>query len=208
MQIDQTGVPDMNVDALFPATVMPDKEWWQTLWPNPEAVLRSVGIEPDMHVVDLCCGDGHFTKPMCQLVEPGKTWAVDLDESLLGQAGEYCQNNPNFHAILGDARELPKQIDEPVDLVFIANTFHGAPDKLELSQAVQQALKPGGHFAIINWYRQPREETTVLHQPRGPDTELRMEPEDVQQVVEPAGFKLEKVVDVGPYHYGAVFRKT
>ncbi len=26
--------------------------------------------------------------------------------------------------------------------------------------------------------------------------------------VEPAGFKLEKVVDVGPYHYGAVFTKT
>jgi len=47
----------------------------------------------------------------------------------------------------------------------------------------------------------------VLDQPRGPDTELRMQPEDVQQVVEPAGFRLEKVVDVGPYHYGVVFIK-
>jgi len=47
----------------------------------------------------------------------------------------------------------------------------------------------------------------VLDQPRGPDTELRMQPEGVQQVVEPAGFRLEKVVDVGPYHYGVVFIK-
>ena len=58
----------MNDDALFPATIMPDKDWWQTLWPDPEAVLRSVGIEPEMNVVDLCCGDGHFTRPMCNLV--------------------------------------------------------------------------------------------------------------------------------------------
>ena len=198
----------MNDDALFPATVMPDKDWWQALWPDPEAVLRSDGIEPDMQVVDLCCGDGHFTKPMCQLVDPGKTWAVDLDENLLGQAEQGCRDNPNFHAILGDARELPKQISEPVDFVFIANTFHGVPDKTGLSQAVHQALKFGGRFAIINWYRRPREETTVLDQPRGPDTELRMEPEDVRQYVELAGFKLEKVVEVGPYHYGVVFLKN
>jgi len=197
----------MNKQALFPATMMPDKDWWHALWPDPEAVLRSVGIEPDMQVVDLCCGDGHFTRPMCELVHPGKTWALDLDADLLGEAEKSCQANPNFHAILGDARELTQQIDEPVDFVFIANTFHGVPEKTELARAVHDALKPDGRFAVINWYRRPREETTVLDQPRGPDTELRMQPEDVQQVVEPAGFKLEKVVDVGSYHYAAIFLK-
>lgn len=198
----------MNNDALFPATMMPDADWWQALWPDPEGVLRKVGIKPDMQVVDLCCGDGHFTKPMCQLVHPGKTWALDLDKDLLAQAEQGCEGNPNFHAILGDARELPMQVDEPVDHVFIANTFHGVPDKTGLSQAVYQVLKPGGHFSIINWYRRDREETTVLDQPRGPRTDMRMEPEDVQQVVEPAGFKLEKVIDVGPYHYAAIFIKN
>jgi len=197
----------MTDKALFPATLMPDKDWWQALWPDPQAVLTAVGIKPDMQVVDLCCGDGHFTRPMCQLVHPGKTWVLDIDAGLLAEAEQSCEDNANFHAILGDASELPKQITEPVDFVFIANTFHGVPDKTVLSKAVFEALKPGGHFAVINWYRRPREETTVLDQPRGPDTELRMQPEDVQQVVEPAGFKLEKIVDVGPYHYGAVFIK-
>jgi len=197
----------MNNNALFPATMMPDKDWWQALWPDPEAVLRDVGIEPGMNVVDLCCGDGHFTEPMCQLVHPGITWALDLDADLLGKAKQICRDSPNFHAILGDARELPKQIDAPVNFVFIANTFHGVPNKTELSRTVHQALKPGGRFAIVNWYRRPRQETTVLDQPRGPGTDLRMQPDDVQQVVEPAGFKLEKVVDVGPYHYATVFLK-
>jgi SAM-dependent methyltransferase len=192
----------------FPTTIMPDKDWWHALWPDPGAVLRTVGIGPDMQVVDLCCGDGHFTKPMCDLVHPGKTWALDLDAELLGQAEQACRENPNFHAILGDARELPAWINGPVDFVFIANTFHGVPDKTALSRAVYDALRKDGRFAVINWYRRPREETTVLDQPRGPGTELRMEPEDVRQVVEPAGFTLDKVVNVGPYHYGAVFVKS
>lgn len=197
----------MTDERLFPATIMPDNDWWRALWPDPESVLQAVGIRPDMQVVDLCCGDGHFTRPMCHLVQPGKTWALDLDAHLLGQAEQACQENTNFHAILGDARDLPALINGPVDFVFIANTFHGVPDKVALSKAVYNAIGTSGHFAIINWYRRPREETTVLGQPRGPDTELRMDPEDVRHEVEPAGFTLEKVVDVGPYHYGAVFAK-
>ncbi|MFK5913718.1 MAG: class I SAM-dependent methyltransferase [Woeseiaceae bacterium] len=140
----------MNKEAIFPATMMPDKDWWQALWPDPEAVLSAVGIKPDMQVVDLCCGDGHFTKPMCELVHPGKTWALDLDADLLGEAEQGCKDNPNFHAILGDARELSKQIDGVVDFIFIANTFHGAPEKTELSEAVYASLKKGGRFAVIN----------------------------------------------------------
>ena len=59
----------MPDERLFPATIMPDSDWWHALWPDPEAVLKAVGIEPDMQVIDLCCGDGHFTKPMCQLMK-------------------------------------------------------------------------------------------------------------------------------------------
>ena len=44
--------------------------------------------------------------------------------------------------------------------------------------------------------------------PASRNANVGMEPEDVRQVVESAGFKLEKVVDVGPYHYGAVFVKS
>jgi len=194
-------------DRLFPATIMPDKDWWHALWPYPEAVLHTVGMDSGMEVVDLCCGDGHFTRPMCQVVYPGKTRALDLDAKLLAEAGQFCQDCPNFIPVRADALELCRYISEPVDFIFIANTFHGVPDKTALSKAVYAALKPGGRFAVINWHRLPREETPVLGQPRGPDMALRMEPEDVRALVEAAGFKLEKVVEVKPYHYGAVFMK-
>ena len=197
----------MSNEQFFHATLMPDSDWWRALWPDPKGVLITIGIQPGMTVVDLCCGDGHFTRPLCELAKTGKAFAVDLDTDLLDEARKACQGHENFLAIAGDAREIASQIEQPVDYIFVANTFHGVPDKTGFSKAVFKALKKGGRFAIINWHRRPREETTVLDQPRGPDTELRMQPENVQKVVEPAGFKLEKVVDVGPYHYAAIFVK-
>jgi hypothetical protein len=93
-------------------------------------------------------------------------------------------------------------------LVLIANTFHGVSDKERLATAVTAALKPGGRFIVVNWHRRPREETIVLGEPRGPKTEMRMTPSDVTAVVEPAGLRLSRVVEVLPYHYGTIFNKS
>jgi hypothetical protein len=87
----------------------------------------------------------------------------------------------------------------PVDFVFLANAFHGVPDRLRLAQAVRESLEPAGHFAIVNWHQLPREETTVLGEPRGPKTELRISPEQTIEVVHAAGLKLTLLVEVPPY---------
>jgi hypothetical protein len=94
-----------------------------------------------------------------------------------------------------------------VDFVLIANTFHGVPEKGRLAVAVAAILKPAGRFAIVNWHLRPREETIVLGQPRGPKTEMRMAPVDVATAIEPAGLNLVDVVELPPYHYGAIFEK-
>jgi len=62
-------------------------------------------------------------------------------------------------------------------------------------------------FAVVNWHPRPREETTILGEPRGPRTELRMSPDQTTQAVEAGGLKLHRIVEVPPYHYGAVFER-
>src|SRR5262249_46197869 len=59
-------------------------------------------------------------------------------------------------------RDITRLWPEPVDLVFMANAFHGVPDAARLATAVKAALKPSGRFAIVNWHARPREEMTVL----------------------------------------------
>ena len=73
---------------------------------------------------------------------------------------------------------------------------------------MREALKPGGHFAIVNWHQRPREETVILGEPRGPRTELRLSPEQTIEAVTPAGLKLFRIVEVPPYHYGAIFERS
>jgi protein-L-isoaspartate O-methyltransferase len=196
--------------GLFRATTMPDREWWQALWPDPGRVLEDVGVGDGMRVVDLCCGDGYFTVPMAQLVGDGRVFAVELCEEIMAtaRAGAASLGATNISFLQGDAMRLAEPVQEPVDAVLIANTFHGAPDHTGLARAVAAALRSGGTFVVINWWPRPREETTVLGEPRGPSADLRFSPEQVAAWVEPAGFRLQEVKEVGPYHYGAIFERA
>jgi len=192
-------------EAFFPATAMPHKDWWGALWPDPERVLVQLGIGAGMIAVDLCCGDGLFTAPMCRLVDTGRVIGLDIDRAMLDQAEAACAGVSNCTLLQGDARQLAELVSEPVDYVLIANTFHGVPDKTALARVVRSVLKAGGRFTIVNWYPRPLEQTTVLGKPRGPAASMRMSPQAVATLVEPAGFTLHRVVELPPYHYGAIF---
>ena len=185
---------------------MPDPGWWEALWPDPARVLVDVGIANGMRVIDLCCGDGWFTLPLAKIARA--VIAVDIDGKLLNAAKvRFAERGgaPNVVLIEADAYQIAKVVRDPVDYLFLANAFHGVPDKPRLARTVYDVLKPRGFFAIVNWHARPREETMVLGQPRGPASELRMTPEATVSTVAPSGFKLRNVVEVSPYHYGAVF---
>jgi ubiquinone/menaquinone biosynthesis C-methylase UbiE len=185
---------------------MPSREWWAALWPRPEETLRLLGIEPRMTVLDLCCGDGYFTAPLATLVH-GKVIALDLDCEILEQAkAEVARQGATVSQwSCADAMALAEHVAEPVDYVLMANTFHGVPDQTGLARAVHSVLRPQGLFAIVNWYPSKREDTPVLGEPRGPRAVMRMSPQAVAAVVEPVGFGVAQIVELPPYHYGAVF---
>ena len=185
---------------------MPNAGWWEALWPDPAGVLTAVGIKPRMEVIDLCSGDGWFTQHIAKIAR--YVVAIDIDPNLLEVARHRLSESgaTKCDFVAGDAYDLATLAHRPADFVFMANAFHGVPDRPRLARAVASALKPGGRFAIVNWHRRPREETTVLGEPRGPKMELRLSSEQaIADVESNHRLKLERVVEVPPYHYGAVF---
>jgi ubiquinone/menaquinone biosynthesis C-methylase UbiE len=197
-----------NPPGFFQGTEMPTAGWWEALWPDPVGVLTAVGIKPGVEVIDLCSGDGWFTLQLAKIVK--HVIAIDIDPALLQVARvrltESGVTNCDYRP--GDAYQLVTLTGRPVDFVFMANAFHGVPDRSRLARAVHDALKPGGRFAIINWHPRPREETTVRGEPRGPKTELRLSPQQTIDPVIAGGLSLVQLVEIPSYHYGAVFERT
>ena len=196
-----------RLQGFFEGTEMPDAGWWEALWPDPAGVLTSVGVKPDMIVMDLCSGDGWFTLQIAKLAR--HVVAIDIDANLLEVARHRLRESgvTNCDFVAGNAYELAQLWPHAVDFVFLANAFHGVPDRERLACSVHDALAPSGLFAVVNWHQRPREETTILGEPRGPRTELRMSPDQTIKAVEASGLKLARLVELPPYHYGAVFER-
>src|SRR5438128_6838460 len=116
--------------GFFQGTEMPTAGWWEALWPDPAGVPTRLGVKSGMDVVDLCSGDGWFTLQIAKAAR--HVLAIDIDPALLKVArlrlAEGGMTNCDF--IAGDAYGLAKLVKEPSDFVFMANAFHGVPDRL------------------------------------------------------------------------------
>lgn len=108
--------------------------------------------------------------------------------------------------VQGNAYEIKTLVQRSADFVFMANSFHGVPDRTRLARAVATVLRPQGRFAVVNWEQRPREETQILDEPRGPKTQLRLSSERTVQSIQAAGLSLVVIIEIPPYHYGAVFK--
>src|SRR6185436_7909817 len=198
----------MTRPGFFEGTGMPDPGWWEALWPDPAKVLADVGVIPGIDVIDLCSGDGWFTLPLAKIAR--SVVAIDIDAALLEAAKvRIAERGGAAHCkfVEADAYNLATVARTPVDHVFLANAFHGVPDQPRLARAVHDVLKPGGLFAIVNWHARPREETTVLGEPRGPATDLRMTPEETIAAVKQSALVLRRQIEIPPYHYAVVFER-
>jgi SAM-dependent methyltransferase len=89
--------------GFFPATTMPDAEWWQALWPDAAKVPIEMGVQPGTVVVDLCCGDGLFTAALAHIAD--SVYAVDIDAAMLDRARALvaATGATNCHFVLADA---------------------------------------------------------------------------------------------------------
>ena len=193
--------------GFFEGTEMPTAGWWEALWPDPASVIAAVGITQGMTVVDLCSGDGWFTLHIARIAR--HVVAIDIDPRLLDISRHRLSESgvTNCDFVLGSAFHLRELVPRQVDFVFMANAFHGVPDKPRLARTVSAVLKRRGRFAIVNWHQRAREETTVLGEPRGPKTELRLSPQQTIESIEAGGLKLTARREIPPYHYAVVFER-
>lgn len=180
---------------------MPEEEIWGAFF-KPEEILGKMGLSKDVgDIVDFGSGYGSFTIPAAEMVS-GTVYAIDIEEELVESLNEKIKVfgarnvNVSHMDLVSEGSGLD---DGSVDYVMLFNILHGNQSGKLLSEAYR-ILRTGGRIGVIHWNYDPKT-------PRGPPMELRLEPEQIVRLAENINFKLERKLDLKPYHFGVIMKK-
>ncbi|MFB3889090.1 MAG: class I SAM-dependent methyltransferase [Candidatus Bathyarchaeia archaeon] len=164
-------------------------------WYNPEAILKDAGLGSGMVFADVGSGDGFFTLLAARMVgETGGVFAVDTDalaiEQLRTEAAK--QGLRNVHAEVAAAEETAF-CHGCVDTVFYSMVLHDFKDPARVLSIARYMVKPSGKLVDLDWKK--------LQMPLGPPVSIRFSEQTASELLRRAGFRVQSVKDVGPYHY-------
>ena len=116
-----------------------------------EALVKSLGIENGMTVLDLGCGDGTTAIPAAQA--GAEVLGVDIARNLVdaGNARAKALELSNIRFQDGDASDLVNLKDKGFDLVVSIFGAMFAPRPFDVAREMVRVTKPGGRIVMGNW---------------------------------------------------------
>jgi ubiquinone/menaquinone biosynthesis C-methylase UbiE len=116
-----------------------------------EAVAESLGIKPQMKVLDLGSGDGTTAVPLARLGADvvGIDIASNLVEAGNKRAAAAGLRNLKFQE--GDASNLQNVVDHSFDLTLSVFGAMFAPRPFDVAKEMVRVTKPGGRVVMGNW---------------------------------------------------------
>src|SRR3954454_21192448 len=150
------------------AVMNPNKALWEkgdftriaaTMRESGEALVRRIGVERGMKVMDLGCGDGTTALPAAQLGADvtGIDIATNLVQAGNRRAAQLGLTNVTFEE--GDASNLEQVADKTYDLVVSIFGAMFAPKPIDVAKEMVRVTRPGGRIVMGNWI--PNDPTLV-----------------------------------------------
>jgi SAM-dependent methyltransferase len=130
-----------------------------TMRESGEALVRRIGVEPGIRILDLGCGDGTTALPAAKL--GGQVTGVDIATNLVEagnrRAEEQGLTNCTFQE--GDASNLEQIPNDAFDLVISIFGAMFAPKPFEVAKEMVRVTRRGGRIVMGNWI--PNDPTLV-----------------------------------------------
>ncbi len=173
---------------------------------DPNKFLAALVLKPHLTILDLGCGQGNYTLALAEAVGPaGLVYAADLWEDGLTRLQEEAaiRGFSHIRPVWGDVSQPLPLEDAGVDLGLMATVLHDLVEAGTAAGALDnlaRLVKSGGILAIVEFKK--------IDGPPGPPRHIRLAPEEVEQLVDPYGFKLRTRVELGLYTYLMLFEKV
>lgn len=116
-----------------------------------ERLVASIGVTPDIKILDLGCGDGTTALPAAQ--RGADVLGVDIASNLVA-AGNTRAKQAGLHNLRfqeGDACDLSGVPDQAFDLVVSIFGAMFAPRPLDVAKAMVRVTRRGGRIVMGNW---------------------------------------------------------
>jgi ubiquinone/menaquinone biosynthesis C-methylase UbiE len=173
---------------------------------RPEVLFPALALQKDTVFLDVACGAGRYSLGAAELIGPeGTIHAVDLWLEGIEQLRQTAAAK-GLVQILPEVADVSERIplgDSEADVCLIATALH---DLKEIHshegtlQEIARVLKPEGLLAVVEFKK--------IEPPPGPPRHIRLAPEEVEQLARPHGFRQKQFLDVGPYNYLLLLRRT
>jgi ubiquinone/menaquinone biosynthesis C-methylase UbiE len=165
---------------------------------RPDLLLKEIGVKSGMNLADIGCGNGFFSVPAAELVEPGGVvFAIDVSEEMLNKLRERVLPE-NIQIFLSKEGSFPIEADS-VNFVILSAIIHEVENRREFLLEVQRVLNDDGFLWILEWI--PKKEE------HGPPKNHRVSQEELQEDLNNSGFKIEWCRTLGNSHYHILSKK-
>lgn len=201
--------PEARPVSPIPDVPRPDWAGRRERWPDPEGVLRDLGVGAGTSLVDVGTGAGLFSLPAAAVVAPAPVYVIHPDGTLLDEleAAALDAGLENVSTVSGRAGELSSLLPERVDTVLVVSGFAELSAPTAFAEQVSRSLNPGGRLVVVEWREDSGSATSGEQEPDAPPTAERRSPERLQSLLAPAGLEATAEVDLPPHHYGLVFKR-
>lgn len=166
---------------------------------NPQQILKNIPLKEDMIACDFGCGSGGWAIPLSKELKAGMVYAIDvLGEAISSLSGKVSSLQLfNIKTMVGDIERGVKIKDEYFDLVLMTNLLFQVDNKQFVLEEAKRVLKPNGMALVVDW----KEDAPVGSK------EGRVSLEEVVLMGEKIGFKKEKEIPSGNFHWGLLLKK-
>lgn len=166
---------------------------------DSESIVTAIGIREDQTVLDVGCGEGHFSLAASNIVgDRGQVIAVDIHEASVNVLRRLIAEQ-NIGNILPFEADVTKRIpvnDNAVDVCLMVNVLHGFVlngEILDVMREIVRVTKRHSSLTIVDFKK--------IQTVAGPPASQRLSPAEVENLLGEFGLVAEKFDDVGPYSY-------